>query len=86
MLMSDLAVKGIKEGATDFIVKPWDNQKLVETLLSAATQAKGGKKKHTKQENNSCNSMYWGESSAMQQLAPAYRESSCHRCQYPHHR
>ena len=64
----DLAVKGIKEGATDFIVKPWDNQKLVETLLSAATQAKGGKKKHTKQENNSCNSMYWGESSAMQQL------------------
>lgn len=41
----DLAVKGIKEGATDFIVKPWDNQKLVETLLSAATQAKSGKKK-----------------------------------------
>ena len=27
----DLAVRGIKEGATDFIVKPWDNQKLVET-------------------------------------------------------
>ena len=21
----DLAVRGIKEGATDFIVKPWDN-------------------------------------------------------------
>ena len=32
----DLAVRGIKEGATDFIVKPWDNQKLVETLLNAA--------------------------------------------------
>ena len=64
----DLAVKGIKEGATDFIVKPWDNQKLVDTLLSAATQAKGGKKKSTKQESNSCSSMYWGESSAMQQL------------------
>ena len=33
----DLAVRGIKEGATDFIVKPWDNQKLVETLLNAAS-------------------------------------------------
>jgi two-component system response regulator len=64
----DLAVKGIKEGATDFIVKPWDNQKLVETLLSAATQAKSGKKKSTKQESSSCSAMYWGESSAMQQL------------------
>ena len=29
----DLAVRGIKEGASDFVVKPWDNQKLLETLL-----------------------------------------------------
>ena len=28
----DLAVRGIKEGATDFVVKPWDNRKLVETF------------------------------------------------------
>ena len=28
----ELAVRGIKEGATDFIVKPWYNQKLVEVL------------------------------------------------------
>ena len=28
----DLAVRGIKEGATDFIVKPWDNARLIETL------------------------------------------------------
>ena len=28
----DLAVRGIKEGATDFVVKPWDNAKLLETL------------------------------------------------------
>ena len=32
----ELAIRGIKEGATDFIVKPWDNQKLVETLQTAA--------------------------------------------------
>lgn len=64
----DLAVKGIKEGATDFIVKPWDNRKLVETLLSAATQAKNGKKKSAKKGSVSGNAMYWGESSVMQQL------------------
>lgn len=64
----DLAVRGIKEGATDFIVKPWDNQKLVETLLNAASQVKKGKKKNRKKENPSIAAMYWGESSAMQQL------------------
>jgi class 3 adenylate cyclase len=31
----DLAIKAIKEGATDFIVKPWDNAKLVNVVLSA---------------------------------------------------
>ena len=31
----DLAVRAIKEGATDFVVKPWDNNKLIATLLSA---------------------------------------------------
>ncbi|MCK4465740.1 MAG: sigma-54-dependent Fis family transcriptional regulator [Bacteroidales bacterium] len=30
-----LAVKAIKEGATDFIIKPWDNDKLVSTLKAA---------------------------------------------------
>ena len=32
----DLAVRGIKEGATDFVVKPWDNAKLLETLQAAS--------------------------------------------------
>ena len=31
----DLAIKAIKEGASDFIVKPWDNAKLVSTVLTA---------------------------------------------------
>ena len=31
----ELAVKTVKEGATDFVVKPWDNAKLIATLLSA---------------------------------------------------
>lgn len=65
----DLAVRGIKEGATDFIVKPWDNQKLVETLLNAATSTL---KKSVKGETNppaaNSSSMYWGSSPMMQQL------------------
>ncbi len=31
----DLAVKAMQEGASDFIVKPWDNQKLLATILNA---------------------------------------------------
>lgn len=31
----DLAVRAIREGATDFVVKPWDNNKLIATLLAA---------------------------------------------------
>ncbi|MBO7764232.1 MAG: response regulator, partial [Bacteroidales bacterium] len=30
-----LAVEGMKRGAFDFIVKPWDNEKLIETLRGA---------------------------------------------------
>ena len=40
----ELAIRGIKEGATDFIVKPWDNQKLVETLQTAATSTHNDRK------------------------------------------
>ncbi|MGV8947657.1 MAG: sigma-54-dependent transcriptional regulator [Lutibacter sp.] len=31
----DLAVKSLKEGATDFVLKPWNNEKLLHTLKSA---------------------------------------------------
>lgn len=30
----ELAVKALKEGATDFILKPWDNQKLLATVAA----------------------------------------------------
>jgi DNA-binding NtrC family response regulator len=35
-----LAVEGIKRGAKDFILKPWDNEKLIATLRATLTQAK----------------------------------------------
>ena len=31
----DLAVKAIREGAANFILKPWENEKMLATLLSA---------------------------------------------------
>jgi DNA-binding NtrC family response regulator len=31
----ELAVKSLKEGATDFVLKPWDNSKLIATLRAA---------------------------------------------------
>ncbi len=31
----DLAIQAMKEGATDFVVKPWQNEKLLATLSSA---------------------------------------------------
>ncbi|MEG1934647.1 MAG: response regulator, partial [Rikenellaceae bacterium] len=36
----ELAVRGIKEGATDFVVKPFDNDRLVASLLSAVSLGK----------------------------------------------
>lgn len=63
----ELAIRGIKEGATDFIVKPWDNQKLVATLQAAAASTSQEKKSNAKEEPIHP-AMYWGESKVMQQL------------------
>lgn len=66
----DLAVRGIKEGATDFVVKPWDNAKLLETLQAAyqirSANHKGGA--GNKQLVSKESGMFWGDSNAMQQL------------------
>ncbi|NHN25899.1 sigma-54-dependent Fis family transcriptional regulator [Flavobacterium jejuense] len=47
----DLAVTALKEGAMDFILKPWDNEKLLTTIKSAYSLSKYHKKnKPAKQE------------------------------------
>ena len=61
----DLAVRGIKEGATDFVVKPWDNAKLTETLLNACKRSDKGRKK---KEERPLSTMYWGTSKTMLEL------------------
>ena len=51
----DLAIRGIKEGASDFIVKPWNNQKLVETLQAAASSAQQGLRHSIGEKASLCN-------------------------------
>lgn len=57
-----LAVEGMKRGAFDFIVKPWENDKLVEILASACLK---GRKEKKVQEESDAVSMLWGKSRAM---------------------
>ncbi len=35
-----LAVRGLKDGAADFVTKPWDNEELVRTLKDAIDKSK----------------------------------------------
>ena len=57
-----LAVEGMKIGATDFIVKPFDNNNLSETILGAFG------KKRRKENQTSSPQMLWGESPEMQRV------------------
>jgi len=60
-----LAVEGMKRGAFDFVVKPWDNAKLLATLETAC-------KKHRKvaanEVTNTTPPMQWGRSEGMKNL------------------
>ena len=70
-----LAVEGMKRGAFDFLVKPWDNDKLVEVLTAARDKArkamgrdasaKGLSMTGNCHSERSEESMFWGTSSAM---------------------
>ncbi len=67
----ELAVRAMKEGAFDFVVKPWDNAKLIATLQNACKAAKGRGKtssaKHSKASEHKVE-MYWGESAEMKRV------------------
>ena len=72
-----LAVEGMKKGAFDFIVKPWDNEKLVTTLTAARDKARKAMGRDSSASNlhseagpelvegRSEESMFWGTSKPM---------------------
>jgi DNA-binding NtrC family response regulator len=72
----DLAVKALKQGASDFVVKPWDNAKLVATLQTAYSLRESRKEvRHLRETQNVLQAelskeqdLCWGVSEAMQNL------------------
>ena len=62
-----LAVEGMKRGAFDFIVKPWDNDKLVATLTAARDKARKAMKRDARSEQAMMaeSPMFWGSSRPM---------------------
>ena len=66
-----LAVEGMKRGAFDFIVKPWENAKLVEVLSAARDKARKALQKGDAPQADSKPSkskMFWGSSPAMREI------------------
>src|ERR1700709_1970209 len=66
----DLAVRSLKEGAADFVVKPWHNEKLISTIKDALNN-KGENKLTSKNDETSppiINKELLGESEVMQQI------------------
>ncbi len=68
----DLAVRGIKEGAFDFVSKPWDNDKLLTTLRGAYNLHRSRKSvkqlKEIKRELLNEPALYWGTTDTMKRL------------------
>ncbi|NBL65930.1 response regulator [Flavobacterium sp. NST-5] len=63
----ETAVEGLKSGAFDYILKPWDNEKLINVVKSAVEAArKLEKKQKIHAENFSENQIFIGESSSIQ--------------------
>ena len=65
-----LAVEGMKRGAFDFVVKPWDNDKLLNTLQMACERTRElQQEQHTSTSPAAKTSdMYWGTSESMRQI------------------
>ena len=73
-----LAVEGMKRGAFDFIVKPWENEKLIEVLTAARDKARKAMGRDARPGSSSVipghtsvipseakESMFWGSSAPM---------------------
>src|SRR5687767_11706597 len=66
----DLAVRSLKEGAADFVVKPWHNEKLLTTIKDALHKAAGGVKTAGRPNTgkDSQQNLLLGESEPMQDI------------------
>lgn len=62
----DLAIRGLKEGASDFLVKPWKNEKVINIISSLVKAEKSKKKKQ--QSFSASNQPIVGESDVMEDV------------------
>ena len=49
----ETAVEGLKNGAFDYVLKPWDNEKLLETIKKGVAESRKNKKNTSSTENSS---------------------------------
>jgi DNA-binding NtrC family response regulator len=63
----DLAVRSLKEGANDFVVKPWHNEKLIDTIKALLDKKEGVKPKAAVKSTAGDTSIL-GESDVMQDI------------------
>lgn len=65
----DLAVRSLKEGANDFVVKPWHNEKLINTIKDLLDKKEGGTKTtKTPVKSTAGDTSILGESDVMQDI------------------
>ncbi len=73
----EMAVRALKEGATDFVLKPWQNEKLVSTISNAIETQKNKRNAQTvaatpatmqRKDKNAESNIILGESEAMKNL------------------
>ena len=60
----ELAIKGIKAGAADFIIKPWDNAKLLQSIKYATNSSQ----KNVKKSNGADLTPFFGKGARMESL------------------
>jgi two-component system response regulator HydG len=64
----DLAVRSLKEGANDFVVKPWQNEKLIETIRDLLDKQEGPKRPKIAVKGSAGSTSILGESDVMQDI------------------
>lgn len=64
----DVAVRSLKEGANDFVVKPWHNERLIETIKDLLDKKEGPKQPKASVKSTAGSTVILGESEAMQDI------------------
>nr|WP_294903772.1 sigma-54 dependent transcriptional regulator [uncultured Lacibacter sp.] len=65
----DLAVRSLKEGAADFVIKPWHNEKLITTIRESLQKKESNRSAAgAVSTSNSASKIFVGESTAMKDI------------------